>query len=151
MVDQARICICRTANILPVFDDEPWDEKYLSLGLRFFHTIIKGSHEDQLDMMYNYSGISNPSLSEALEEEAPEWDNPMYDAWLNQDFQGFSGDDDRDSPNAAWVWSTKNKVEIRYYQSDKEALRKWGYVMWDKVRLDQWNFLQENPDDYLMK
>lgn len=131
-----------------VYGDEVY-EHYLSCGLGFFHTVIKASHEDRLRLLLDCSGISISSLSGALEDDDPIWDNPMYDAWMNEAFLEFYSDSDRDGPNAAWPWSTGNKVEIHYYQSNKEDLRKWGYVMWDSERLEQWKILQENSDDYL--
>lgn len=139
--------------MLPVsIDGVPWRDHHLSRGLGFFHTFMKASQKDKLHLLRNDSyDFAYSSLSRVLEEKGPEWDNPMYDAWENQAFQGFHGDDDRDGPNAAWPWSTENKVEIRYYQSDKEGLRKWAYVMWDKERLDQWAILKENPHDYFME
>ena len=91
------------------------------------------------------------SLSDALEEEGPVWDDPMYDAWNRKDSLAFHKDGDKDGPNAAWPWSTGNKVELCYNQPGTAGLRKWGYVMWDKDRLDRWSILQENPDDYLDK
>ena len=90
-------------------------------------------------------------LSYALQEEALEVDDPMYDAWKREDTFAFHKDGYQDGPNAAWPWSTRNKVEIRYYQPNRAALRKWGYVMWDKDRLDRWSILQENPDGYFDK
>lgn len=112
---------------------------------------MKASHEDQMRILRENSGIEYSSLSGALEEDGPDWEDPLYDAWTNGAFLGFDGDSDRDGPNAAWVWSTGNKVEIRYNQYSKEGLRKWGYVMWDKERLDQWTILHENPHEYLIE
>ena len=143
--------VCEKANALLVDGDELCHEHYLSLGLGFLHTFIRASHEDQMTMLRENLGISYSSLSDALEEEAPEWDDPMYDAWKRKDTLVFHKDGYKDGPNAAWPWSTGNQVEIRYNQPDTAGLRKWGYVMWDKDRLDRWSILQENPGDYLHK
>lgn len=128
--------------------DEPCHEHYLTLGLSFFHTLMKASHEDQMRILRENFGIAYSSLSSALEEDALDWDNPMYDAWKMGAFLGFDGNNDRDGANAAWVCSARNKVEVRYNQYSKEGLRKWGYIMWDKRRLDEWNVLLENPQDF---
>ena len=143
--------IGRTANVLLDYDDEPCIEHYLSLGLDFFHTFISASHEDQMNMLRKNSCFSYRSLSRTLEQDGPDWDNPMYDAWANGAPLGFDGDGDKNGPNAAWPWSTGNSVEIRYYESHKAGLRKWGYVMWDKERLDRWGILGENPRDHLVE
>ena len=142
---ELKLELFRTANVWLVYGDESCYEHYLSLGLGFFHTVISASREDQMCMLRENSGLSYDSLSGALEEDGPEWDNPMYDAWTSGATLKFSRDSDSDGPNAAWPWSTGDKVEIRYYQSHKEGLRKWGYVMWDKWRLDRWSVLQQNP------
>ena len=133
--------------MLLVAGDEPCQEHYLSLGLGFLHTFIGASYEDRLTVLRENLGYSYSFLSRALEEEGPEWDNPMYDAWERKDTLAFHNDGCEDGPNAAWPWSTGNKVEIRYNQPDTAGLRKWGYVMWDKDRLDRWSVLQENPDE----
>lgn len=132
-----------------MYDDQSCHEHYLSLGLGFFCTLMKASHEDQMQMLRENIGLSDLSLSSALEDDGPFWDSPMYDAYIDRAFQEFHSDCDRDAPNAAWIWSAEDKVDIRYYQSDKAGLRTWGYVMWDKERLDQWSILHENPHDYL--
>ena len=75
----------------------------------------------------------------------------MYDAYRKRATIVFDGDVRTDCPNAAWIWSTKNKVEIRYDQYEKKGMRKWGYVMWDRERLDQWNIFQEKPSEHFLK
>ena len=94
------------------------------------------------------AGISYSCLSHALEEEALQTEDPMYDSWIRQDTFSFHKDGYEDGPNPAWPWSTGNKVEIRYNQPNTAGLRKWGYVMWDKERLDQWTILQKDPHDF---
>ena len=113
------------------YGDEACHEHYLELGLPFFHTCIQASHEDQMSLLRENPGISFTSLSGALEEEAADWDDPMYDAWVRKDTLTFHKDDCKAGPNAAWTWSTGNKVEVRFNQPDTAGLRKWGYVMWD--------------------
>ena len=131
--------------------DESCHDHYLSLGLGFFHTFIRASHEDQMSMLRNNSGISYSSLSSVLDEEGLESDIDMYNAQRNGATLDFDRDSDKDGPNAAWPWSTGNSVEIRYYESHKAGLRKWGYVMWDQERLDRWGILGENPRDHLVE
>ena len=120
----------------------------LDRGLRFFHTCIIASNEDQMSLLRCNANSSYSCLSTAL-EQAPEWDDPMYDACKREDTIAFHEDGYEDGPNAAWPWSTGNKIQISYHRSDRAGLRKWGYVMWDKGRLDQWSILQENFEDHL--
>jgi hypothetical protein len=35
--------------------------------------------------------------------------------------------------------------EAKFADMGAEQLRSWGYVMWDRCRLDQWGL---SPDDY---
>ncbi len=100
----------RTANVLPVLSRKPYHQHYLSLGLGFFHTVLRASREDKLRILQDNMGYSFWSLSRAL-EEGPEWDSPMYDAYRNRATIVFDGDDRTDCPNAAWIWSTKTRLK----------------------------------------
>ena len=148
MVDLAQIDAGRIANVLLVFDGGECYEHYLSLGLGFFHTLIKASHEDQMRMLRENSSISLTSLSNTLEEQDRGWEIAMYNEWAIEATLDFERDSDKDGPNAAWTWSTGHKDEIHYHHFSKKGLRKWGYVMWGKERLDQWSILRENIDEY---
>lgn len=136
--------------MLLVDEDGRQSDNHLSLGLGLFHTFIMASQEDQSRIIREHAGISIKSLSTALAEEGLDFKNPIYDAWHNGTFQAFRSDSEKDGPNAAWLWSTRNNAELDYYQPDKRGLRKWGYVMWDRERLDQRGILQNNIDDYLI-
>lgn len=137
--------------MLLVFGDEACHEYYLSLGLGFFHTIIRVSHEDQMCMLRENSRISFTSLSSTLEDNGLEYGCSVDDAWTSGAPLEFHGDSYKDGPNAAWLWSTGGEAEVCYFQPNKEGLRKWGYVMWDKERLDRWSILQQNFQDYLVE
>lgn len=127
-----------------VYRDESCYEHYLSLGLGFFDTIIRASHEDQMRMLRENLRISFTSLSSTLEENGVEYYGCCVDdAWTSGAPLKFYGDSYKDGPNAAWLWSTGGEAEVCYFQPDKEGLRKWGYVMWDKERLDRWAVLQQ--------
>ena len=133
--------------MLLAFEDV-YHEHYLTLGLGFFHTLIKAFHEVQMRMLRENSGLSWSWLSSTLEEEPRDMDNLMDDARPSETTLEFQRDSDKDCPNAAWTWSTGHETKIYYYHPYKEGLRQWGYVMWDKERLDGWAILQEDPYDY---
>ena len=95
------------------------------------------SHDDQMRILEENSWASYESLTLVLKEERLYGADPMYRAYVDGAYYQICSDSDKDAPNAAWTWSTGNRVELHYYQPDKEDLRKWGYVMWDKERLDQ--------------
>ena len=112
--------------MLLVYGDESCHEHYLFFGLGFFHTFVRASHEDQMRMLRDNSGISYSSLSSALEEYGLEWGKFIDDDRTSGATLGFHGDSYKDGPNAAWLWSNGDEAEIRYFQSNKEGLRKWG-------------------------
>ena len=132
--------------MLLVFEAE-YLEHYLTLGLVFLHTLIKASHEVQMRMLQENSATSWSWLSSTLEEEPRDMDNLMDDARASETTLEFERDSDKDCPNAAWTWSTGHEFKICYYDPYKKGLRQWGYVMWDKERLDEWAILQEKPYD----
>lgn len=54
---------------------------------------------------------------------------------INKDLDG--------KPNVAWTWSSDYRDERWYFSPLTEDLRAWGYVFWDKERLDDWGVLDE--------
>ncbi|KAL9109818.1 MAG: hypothetical protein Q9227_005521 [Pyrenula ochraceoflavens] len=65
----------------------------------------------------------------------------------------FHGDPDpfiEDHPdrfNAAWAWANKNKFQPLHQQPGTRKLCKWGYVMWDKSRLERLGVLETTPPE----
>jgi hypothetical protein len=66
-------------------------------------------------------------------------DEEAYEAFYHQDEDLFESEEE--GPNAGWTWANNNKVELRYGQWITEELRDWGYVMWDKSRLEKMGVL----------
>jgi len=95
--------------------------------------------EDNLTYEYRF-------LVEALEEE------PARVIYLSEDIEGpQEGDElhfigEEEGPNAAWVWSHHSKVALWYFESPREGLREWAYVMWDSERLNQWGVLRADAE-----
>lgn len=63
--------------------------------------------------------------------------------------QGTSGrifvlDEDWNSPNLAWTWcldpDTPNASIECFIQAWNCPLRTWGYIFWDKHRLEEWDW-----------
>ncbi|KAH6680230.1 hypothetical protein B0J14DRAFT_471508 [Halenospora varia] len=58
----------------------------------------------------------------------------------------FTNDQDQKSPNAAWPWPLQfgdNCFNFGAPYSNKSSFRSWGYVMWDKKRLDAMEILEK--------
>ena len=89
-----------------------------------------------------------PFLTAALEETPYDFSyrTEYYHDWINQAELRFTSDA-VEKPNATWSWSNGNKVEIMYNQ--KPDLSKWGYVFWDKERLDRWGILDQDNKPYV--
>jgi hypothetical protein len=80
---------------------------------------------------YGYTG---PFITGALEAESYE------QAVENNLFEG----DEEELPNSGWVWSKRDtdlEDRERYFEEGDEGVRRWGYVMWDQERLDEWGVL----------
>lgn len=64
----------------------------------------------------------------------------------------FTSDDDRQGPNAAWVWASQpvQGVWPLYLGTfdPKRKFRAWAYMMWDKERLDQLEIMQSTASEY---
>ncbi len=83
-----------------------------------------------------------------MEEERYDW---VYPTDMNAAYEAgqellFEDDGIVDGPNAAWPWSTHQKVDIFYFKAHKRPLRKWAYVMWDLARLEDWKILDVSPE-----
>lgn len=63
----------------------------------------------------------------------------------------FAGDHQEHSPNAAWLWSIRLIENVPNFRSSfggKEYFRSWGYVMWDRARLDILKTMDDAASNY---
>lgn len=67
------------------------------------------------------------------------YEEEAYEAFYHQDEDCFESKEK--GLNAGWAWANNNKMELRYGQWITEELRDWGYVMWDKSRLEKMGIL----------
>jgi len=96
----------------------------MSLGLLFLCQLLNASSAAQkASILEDNICCDRAFLTEALEEDP-------YD-WVYQTDMYTAAEDDSlvDGPNAAWPWSTSQKVDILYFEEHKQPLRKWVYVM----------------------
>ncbi|KAL9069540.1 MAG: hypothetical protein Q9161_005458 [Pseudevernia consocians] len=128
---------------------EKYEERCMSHGLGFLRSINQASAFDQVCMLK--MNLINPRffLTQTLEEEPYDYvyGTNAFGDWINKLALRFVGESD--GPNAAWTWSNGELVELFAFQPSKENLRKWGYVMWDKERLDQWGVLESSNVEYV--
>ena len=121
----------------------------MSHGLGFMHRIGQASTFDQIRMLKKNLIDTHFFLTRALVEDPYDYiyGTDAFNDWINKLPLRFV--DDSDGPNAAWTWSNGDKVELFPFQYYKENLRKWGYVMWDKERLDRWGVLESSNEEYV--
>ena len=128
---------------------EEYAEHCMSHGLRFLPKIAQASTFDQIRMLKKNLIDIHMFLTRALGEQPYDYVyvTDAYDDWIDKSPLRFV--DDGGGPNAAWTWSTGDIVELFSFQDQKTDLRKWGYVMWDKERLDRWGVLESSNKEYV--
>lgn len=52
-------------------------------------------------------------------------------------------EDDPDYPNEGWLWTSHYRPPWSYAEDCKKGLRDWGYVFWDRPRLEAWGVLDK--------
>ena len=123
----------------------------MSHGLVFLLHISRASSDDQEYMLWKNLLNTHFFLTRTLEEEPYDYvyRTERFTNWINKSPLRFASDSE--GPNAAWTWSNGDVQELFPFQPRKKVLRKCGYVMWDKERLDRWGLLESSNEKYLRK
>jgi len=123
----------------------------MSLGLPFLCRLLNASSVAQKASIIQYNlHCDRYFLTDALDEDEYDW---VYPTDMNAAYEAgqellFEDDGLVDGPNAAWPWSTHQKVCIFYFEEHKWPLRKWAYVMWDLGRLEDWKILDVSSEHF---
>lgn len=133
------------------WDENPYKEHFLSLGLEYLHQIINAKTYDQRhELLSSKFGVDDLFLQAGLKDQEEDDDIPFSEyshekkEKISKSF--FVADDDHDlGPFEAWAWAHADSSSAYFYFADEHReLREWGYVMWDSERLTRWNpFHQE--------
>ncbi|OAQ61137.1 zinc finger domain-containing protein [Pochonia chlamydosporia 170] len=131
--------------------DSPYIQHVLSLGLEELHRItLASTYEERYRLLNTPSGppATNGFLQDALETA----NNANEDLFLDRLTpeqealhikKPFFADPDS-GPRDVWLWAHKVESWANWvYQENRRQLRQWGYVMWDKSRLETAGVLQE--------
>jgi hypothetical protein len=121
----------------------------MSLGLLFLCRLLNAASAAQKASILEYNiCCDRVFLTEALEEDPYDrvYQTDIYTAAEDGQELLFEDDSLVDGPNAAWPWSTNQKVDVLYFQEQKQPLRKWAYVMWDLGKLEDWRILDVDPE-----
>ena len=121
----------------------------MSHGLVFLLQISRASSDDQVYMLRKNLLDTHFFLTRTLEEEPYDfvYRTDAYTNWINKSLLQFASDSE--GPNAAWTWSNGDVQELFPFEPEKKVPRKWGYVMWDKERLDRWGVLESSNEEYV--
>lgn len=140
--------------------DSPYIQHVLSLGLEELHRItLASTYEERYRLLNTPSGP--PATSGFLQDALETANNANEDLFLDRLTpeqealhikKPFFADPDS-GPRDVWLWAHKVESWANWvYQENRRQLRQWGYVMWDKSRLETAGVLQEpwyDPTDTL--
>ncbi|KAI9734662.1 MAG: hypothetical protein M1834_002263 [Cirrosporium novae-zelandiae] len=124
-----------------------YKEHFMELGLPFLHQVLTTSYEKRKVLIADNLWPNHFFISEPLTEPPYHSLNvtEIYEAHENKGDILFDGD--QQGPNQAWVWYVGGKVTPYYYDYSGEVPRCWGYVIWDKSRLENWHAEDAVPKD----
>ncbi|WEW56217.1 hypothetical protein PRK78_001656 [Emydomyces testavorans] len=125
-------------------------EYQLAQGLGYLHTLFENPHllgtEKYNKSLYSsQSWFLKTSLGNNLERQY--YDAEFYD--IEEVKERFPQSSDSDTgPMDAWDWARQSHT-YRCLVIDEYPfpLREWGYVMWDRARLDAWGILQTSLEN----
>ena len=129
--------------------DSEFIQHLLSLGLAHLHRIVLAeTYEARYKLLYsNYPPHNSKFLYKGL-KTANEHDDGVYLSDYTQDEElahitsPFVQDSDT-GPTDAWRWAHQDETCAHFLNSDSQKLlREWGYVMWDRARLNKWDTFQ---------
>jgi len=121
----------------------------MSVGLGFLCRLLNASSAVQMaSIIVTRISYDVGFLIDAFKEDPYDWVYGTEKGIAAEEGQELLFEDDSlvDGPNAAWPWSTSQKVSIDYFEEGKQPLRKWAYVMWDHGRLERWGILDVTPE-----
>lgn len=126
--------------IVSKFEDEI--EACISKGLSFYYNLMRlPSGQVQYNALESVLEEDSMALSTTLQF----YERDIVRGVRKRDNADLTFDDEEKGPNAAWSWIIARRNEGA--RVDLEDLRVWGFVMWDRERLDSWKVLREDPKD----
>ncbi|KAJ2988039.1 hypothetical protein NUW58_g4185 [Xylaria curta] len=131
--------------------DAPYTQNVLSLGLKKLYQITRAETYDDRERVL-CSGYS-PRATYFFLYEGLRYANEQHDDFWLDDLtpenellyvkQPFFADPDS-GPADVWRWAHyEESWQTWVYQANRDNLRRWGYVMWDRSRLEAIGVFQE--------
>ena len=156
---------CNKRHSALIFDDcwsYIWPDVAEKLALNPFwwlHELIEADNLERAVILEGSYDYVSHSFGSELNNGAPPDGRQfpdIYQAWLAGRVASFDGDKPR-TCNFAWLWAHQMRPYPGFGDSCDTDLRAWGYVFWDKDRLDRMGLLEYPrpvrpshvcPDDY---
>ena len=135
--------------------DSPYIQHLISTGLEKIYEAARAeAYEERYELLYSPDG---PSATDLFLHEnlhgANERNNDIFlDAFTPEDEANYIKRPfftDRDSgPEDVWRWAHQEETRANWiYQENRRNLRQWGYVIWDRSRLEETGIFQEPWED----
>ncbi|KAI1371051.1 hypothetical protein F4677DRAFT_436620 [Hypoxylon crocopeplum] len=135
--------------------DSPFIQEVLSLGLEKLHQIVNAETYEERWRLLNSRECPNATVSflhDGLQGANERNDNIFLDDMTPEDEvvhikQPFFADQDS-GPADVWRWAHQEESWANWvYQENRRGLRQWGYVMWDRSRLNAVGIFQDPWED----
>lgn len=146
--------------------DSPYIQHLLSLGLNRLHQIAQSeTYEERHKALYKgvHPGFTCFFLYEGLQAANERNDNVWLDELTSDDEPlqmktPYYADPDC-GPRDVWRWAHHEESWGSWvYQKERNSLRQWGYIMWNKSRLERTGIFQKpweeeeiDPEEELLK
>jgi hypothetical protein len=120
--------------------DSGYLQYLLSLGVEKLYEIVRAdSYESRYKLVYQKYPSSKKFLYDGLSYAWPRNMSPFTHPFLTFYTEKVSFFEDTDTgPVDAWSWAHELEVQVENFVFSKHRryLREWGYVFWDRKRLD---------------
>ncbi|KAL9602317.1 MAG: hypothetical protein Q9219_001883 [cf. Caloplaca sp. 3 TL-2023] len=122
-------------------------EHFMSKGLSFLQKIFESSGLERADLVIRGSKIHRYYLSDALPDPLRDGDTPdEFDDGPMECEGDFLGDELENLAQGLF-WANRGKVPLRYGRQPLQGLRQWGYMFWDKQRLEASGVMEKDPKE----
>lgn len=118
-----------------------WYMEYiLARGLPFLRQVFQSTGQERMQLVTSNNVYNTEFLTKALRQPSKdtEYDRDVRKAWgsVAGKVPPEAVRDDLDTFNLGWVWSHEDRLPPRHAAPWQKGLRDWGYVFWDRRRLE---------------
>ena len=136
-------------DICMFMEGEKRNQNYLiahlaTFDFRFLRALLEADNRSRMRLVHEHYHCRFSNLEDALKRRpVPKSDIFKKESEGCQNSQKLEFEGDKyEERNLAWLWSNQYEPQDVYYQNCNADLREWGYVFWDKDRLDRLDILK---------